>query len=737
MDTVIETPAVLMPVVRAPVAASASHGRALRFVWLRHPEFWIAVALATFLRLWHIDLASFLHDQAALMLLARGAWVRGALPITGIPSSFGPLDAPLSVYLLMPFALFDKNPLAATISIALWNVVGVALCYIFAHRYFGRIVAASGALLFASCATAVHFSQFIWQLNYLPPILVLWILTLYVGCVSGRRGWFVPHVVLLTMAIQLHPVVALLIPVSLVGFILTPRQAMPSRREWALAVAVVLLLLAPTLVWEAISGGSDLHAFAQYLQRPGGFDPDVFRMLYGILGAPSPGELGLQSLYAQMGSWATVINIAAVLFFVVGMIVLTERLVRVGVYVWRDGVATLAHASRSTWARRGARAVWRGLRAEPTWRAHLLLWLWVTIPIALLLRHSSDLDTSYLLLLYPAVFIAGGFAVQAAFRMTEKWMSGVAFARQVAPACILTALTVLVLAQAFQAALFPAALATGSFNAFPGYGYPLAEAQQVDTALSTLQAEQGARTIFLTLPESPRYQTSVDYLAISEHPDRVGSTANCLLLPAPDEEPALVVATLPAGPANSLLSGLPELTPVANLALAGSDAIAVYQMTGTLPPLLGERALAPITFADATGNGLQLDAVALQPDGRLRFRWTVLGSATTGAGTPWYTISAAARSASGVTHALPDIPCQPTRWHAGETLFTWTLAGDTADIQAVQLQVYGGSYTSTVQAGSVQLLTGRVSTTPTTLLRPSSGTVAPNGALTIPLTSTS
>ncbi len=323
-------------------------------------------------------------------------------------------------------------------------------------------------------------------------------------------------------------------------------------------------------------------------------------------------------------------------------------------------VATAPHASRTTRTRNGARAVWRGLRAEPTWRAHLLLWLWIVVPIVLLLRHSSDLTTSYLLILYPAVFIIGGFAVQAAFRMTEQWMPRAAFARQVAPACILTALTVLVLAQAFQAALFPAALATGSFNAFPGYGYPLAEAQQVDAALSTLQTEQDARTIFLTLPESPRYQAPIEYLAISEHPDHVGSTANCLLLPAPDEEPALVVATLPAGPANSLLSSLPELTPVANLALAGSDAIAVYQMAGTLPPLLGERTLTPTTFADAAGNGLRLDAVALQPDGQLRFRWTVLGSATTGSGTPWYTISAATRSANGATHALPDTQCQPT-----------------------------------------------------------------------------
>lgn len=732
-DTVIESPAVLMPAVRASVAPAASRWRMLRFVWLRHPEFWIAVALATLLRLWHIDLSAFLSDQAELMQLARGAWAHGGLPVTGIPSSIGTLNAPLSVYLLMPFALFDKNPLAATISIALWNVAGVALCYIFAHRYFGRIVAASSAVLFASCAAAVQFSHFIWQQNYLPPIMALWILTLYLGCINGRRGWFVPHVVVLVMAIQLHPIVALLIPVSLVGLILTPRQAMPSRREWALAVGAALLLFAPTLLWEALSRGSDLRAFAHYLQRPGSFNLDVFRMLYGILGAPALDEFGPQSLFAQMGSWATALNIAAVLCFVAGMAVLTERLFRVGILVWRDGTATATDLSQKTRLRSGALALWRGLRAEPTWRAHLLLWLWVVVPIVLLLRHSSDLIVPYLLLLYPAVFIAGGFAVQAAFRMAEKWIPRAAFARQVAPACILTALTVLVLAQGFQSALFSATPAYGPFDAFLSYGYPLAEAQQIDTALSALQSEQHARAIFLTLPEAVRYQLSYDYLSISEHSDRVGSPANCLLLPAPDEEPALVVATLPAGPANTMLSSLPELAPVANLAMAGSDDIAVYQMAGTLPPLLGERTLTPATFADAAGNGLRLDAVALQPDGQLRFRWTVLGSATTSQGTPWYYIASAVRDASGATHALPHTECRPTRWHAGETLFTWAAAGAATGVQTVLLQVRASIYSSTAQAGSVRLLTGHVATTPTTLLRPSSGTVTPNGALTIPL----
>ncbi len=469
----------------------------------------------------------------------------------------------------------------------------------------------------------------------------------------------------------------------------------------------------------------------------------MFRLVAQTLGAPIPSELGANSLYAQTGSWSGIVNVAAVVCFVVGLAVLTVRLGRVGLYVWREN--TVSATDWKSRVRSGALAIWRGLRAEPVWRAHLLLWLWIVVPIVLLLRHSSTLYSHYMLVLYPAIFIAGGFAFQAAFRMAEQWLPRAAFARQVAPAVILTALTVLVLAQAFQSVLYPAALASGSYNAFdsaspdPGRGYPLAELEQLDTTLGTLQAEQHARTVFVSLPTYYLYHDPIQYMTVSEHSDRVGSAADCLVMPTPDEEPALVVATQPVGPANSLLSSLPELTPVASLAMAGSANIAVYQMSGKLPPLIGEQALSPITFADAAGNGLRLDAMAIQPDGQIRLRWTVLGSATTSHGVPWYHIVPSMRSANGATSALPATDCQPTRWHAGETVFTWVSGKGAATAQSLFLQVSGSAQTDNYtlrSAGPLRVLSGLTYSTPLKVLRPSSGAVGADGSVAIPLAAT-
>ena len=734
-DAMADASTARIPAV-TPSASPSIRGHLARFAWLRYPEFWLAIILAAFLRLWHIDLTQFLDDQAALMTLARNAWLHGALPITGIPTSFGTLNPPLSVYLLMPFTLFGKDPLPAAISIALWNVLGVALCYIFAHRYFGRVIAASSALLFASCGAAVGYSRFIWQQNYLPPVLALWALTLYLGCVSGRRGWFAPHVALLTIAIMLHPTAALLIPVSLVGFALTPRVAMPSRREMAITGGLLALLLAPTLLWEALSGGSDIQRFAQYLGRGSILNLDVFGFLATVLGAPNADILGARALYTHNSGWFGVVNAVAIVYFAAGMAVLTARLLRVGGYIWREGAATAPPGASSL--RAGALAVWRGLRAESAWRAHLLLWLWIVVPLLLLLRHDSALNTHYLLVLYPAAFIVGGFAVQAAFRAMGRLTTGAPIVHRLAPAAILALLTLLVVAQSVQSALFPATLASGSFRAFTGastsYGYPLAEAQQLDAALATLQTEQSARAIFISLPQDPRYSSSLEYLTVTEHPDRTGFGAGCLVLPAPDEQPALVVATPPAGLANMMISSLPELKLVANLAMAGSDDVAVYLMQGMLPPLLGERTIAPVRFADAAGAGMRLDAVALQPDGLVRLRWTVLGSATSPQGTPWYRITPQARSSTGSARPLQTTDCDPTRWHTGETVFTWVSAGDANTAQTLLLQVRSGTRAPiSASAGPLRLLAGGSSDNSLRLLRPSSGATTSDGALAIPL----
>ncbi len=575
--------------------------------WVRHWEFWLALGLGAFLRLWHIDLTQFLEDQRNFMTIAREAVLHGAIPITSVTYSISTYSPPLSAYLLMPFAFFGKDPLPAVISIALWNILGLALAYIFALRYFGRRVAATAALLLATCGNAVNYSRFIWQPPYWPTLFALWAITLYAGCILGRRIWFLPNVILLALATLLHPAAAILLPVTVVALLLAPQR--PHRWEYAAVGLVLLLLLVPTILWEVVSRGYDLRLYAHFLRQHGTFGLDVFSALFHLLGAPSSGDFGPASLYATFGAWYGPINALAVLLFAVGYLVLSAAVALPLLTVWRE---LPSRGGRWTRVRDGMRPAWERLRADAGLRAYLLLWLWVTLPPLSMLHFSTPPTAHYLLSLFPAAFIVAGIGVRWLIEIPARLGGATSGGSSVqhsvprlVPPLVTGVVVLLIVAQATQTALYGSTLADGHFDAMRFYGYPLAEVQAADAQLGTLQRTQGAKQIFVITSDVARFQSPLDYLLVSEHPDRVASPDDCLLLPAPTAGTTLEVAAVPGGHASQFLDGFPNAGRVGEIPMPGGAPFPVYRLQGAAPPLPDETTLGPVTFLDAAGNGLR------------------------------------------------------------------------------------------------------------------------------------
>ena len=704
------------PTPKIPLAATPARETTLvapktpRWLWTRQWEFWLALVLAAFLRLWRIDLTQFLGDQAGLMRLARGGVLQGALPLTGIPSSIGTLNPPTSIYLIMPFVAFTKDPLPAVVSIALWNIVGVALCYIFALRYFGRRIAAVGTLLFATCDATVFYSRFLWQQNYLPPLFVLWAITLYAGCVQGRKHWFVANATILLVAALLHPIGALLIPVTIIGIFLAPKR--PRLWEYGVFIIIAAVFTAPTLLWEYASGWSDVRLLLHFATGHGKTDPAVFYYLFTALGTPRGIDLGATSLDARFHLLFLVINVIAALVFALGYIALTLRLWRPMLAIWRSGPVTAlggvaagvgaqpyaqsyAQAYRRATPRGRLALVWRWmlavyqhLRADASLRAQALLWLWVSVPVAALIHHSSSLFTHYLMVLYPGAFLVAAFAAQD----VPQWLAG-RRARRRAPFAQLgegtptdgpalrratrlvgVALVALIVAQAAQSSLDTASLFSPGFQPAAGYEYPLSVAEQLDGAISALQRQQGASNVSLITTEQG-YQTTLDYLLVSEHPDRVSVGQNCLLLPAPSAWPTLIVAAVAAAPdsqATALLPTLPNVRSVGQLTVPYGASWQAYVAQGATPALPGETPLA-VSYRDQQGDALTLAGATVTALGIIRLRWRI-DAAPTG---HWFGVSVrpttpTVKRTPGVAPVAGSDSCQPTRWAAGETLFTWT-----------------------------------------------------------------
>ncbi len=640
------------------------------WTFARHWEFWLALVVGAFLRFWHLDLSSFLVDQNIYLRLARAAVTGHMLPVTGVAYSVGGYSPPFGQYLMMPFALVTHDPFPVIVSIAVWNVLGVALCYVFALRYFGRWVAGVGTLIFATCGVAVNYSRFVWQPNYEATFLILWALALFAWCIDGRRRWFGASVILLVLLLEINPVTAILIPIMVVAWLMAPRR--PRVRGYAVAGGVVLIVLAPTLLWEIVTQGLDFRLLSHAFGHHATISLTVLRVLLQTVGGSGPGDLGPESLYARFGTAYTLVNLLAALFFAAGWLILSWRVFAPVVRTWR--ATPLAGVGWRRFAGKMA-ATWRTLRADRSWRVNVLLWLWVTLPPLSMVRHSSPPTVHYLIVMYPALFLVSALPVQ--FLRDQDvlgWLAGRPLSapldRRVVAACGVAVAALLIAGQAAQSALYPASLVSPGFEALRAYGFPLAEMQAAERSISDLQRQQGIASVYISLPADNRYRWGMDYLLVGEHGDRIGYADNCLVLPPPAAPPTLLVSTSADGPTSSLLPALANAQRVASIPMVGGAPFQVYRVSGAVPALPGEKVLAPATYQAAPHDALRLDAAALVAPELLRLRWTVLEAASDESAPEVYHI--AARSADGGTAtALGAVDCQPTRWQAGQTVFTW------------------------------------------------------------------
>ncbi len=203
----------------------------------------LVVFVAAILRLGEPGIVEFKHDEAWLSRIAQDWLDGGSLPLTGMPSSVGVPNPPISVYLIaLPFAL-TNDPLFVTLVIAALNVAGVALLWLLAHRYIGRTVALVAALAYAVNPWAVLYSRKIWaQDMHTPFVLAALLLGLY-GFVEGRRWAQALCLPVFLFALQIHFAALALLPLYAVLL------WVGRRRLWwagvALGVALATLTLLP------------------------------------------------------------------------------------------------------------------------------------------------------------------------------------------------------------------------------------------------------------------------------------------------------------------------------------------------------------------------------------------------------------------------------------------------------------------------------------------------------------
>lgn len=294
----------------------------------RRDLLWLAAILvvAAALRLGRPDVLPFMYDQADLAQLALDLVTGRTVPLLGPQSGQGLPHSPMSAYLLAPVFLLTHNAQVVTLSIGLWNVVGVGLLWLLAARYVDRRVAIVAGFVYAASPFAVQYSRSIWVPTAHTPVILLALLLILYGFHEGKRWAQAASIPVLLIGVQVHYAAWTLLPLA--AWLIWLGRANLAWRRVAVGLAlgvVVLLPFAvgvyqltegnPAALFDSVGDNGPLHlrdkVWTRYLPMVFGQPPEFAREAAPDLWALSPAAQGLWALVGVLMVGGGALTLAA------------------------------------------------------------------------------------------------------------------------------------------------------------------------------------------------------------------------------------------------------------------------------------------------------------------------------------------------------------------------------------------------------------------------------------------
>ena len=554
--------------------------------------------LALALRWDRIEYAEFGIDQAWSTSRAYDLVTRGDFPLVGIQSSVCLPQGATEIYLLaLPMAV-DKNPVVATAFMGLLQTIAVAVTYLFARKYFGRLEGIAAALLFAVNPWALHYGRKIWTQDLLPLFTILFFVSLFVALVERRRSGLVLAFFFLSVMFFLHPQAVGFAPVLAIACALGARRL--GYRPMVLGACLATVVALPYLLHDYQNGFANVRS---------------------LVAVATTGES-----VVSLDSVRYVVSMASA----AGFPQLLDHSFRAPVTYpdlrLPDALATVLlslGAALCAW-RVGFHYLGRQRAQSAGFEKHLLVLLWVAVPVLLMVRHPLLHYPHYYVYVLPGQYVAIGLALgwvtrRAAslgpwLRLPPRALASAAFI------CLLLSLSVP------QAALFQTYLGyVADIGPRRPYGTPLVYSQRAVSTIRELRTALGDPDIYVY---ASIHRFALDYLARPDLTLRHVDPPRELVLPRAPGNGYLAVlgaddailavndfhATDDAGP---LIPRLRELgfTELAERAVRGPDGFAYFRFF-YLPPEESRRLLARYTRPARSldlPHGMRLAGYALSP----------------------------------------------------------------------------------------------------------------------------
>lgn len=351
--------------------------------------------LAAVLRMGWPGLTEFKGDEARLVALALEMAQFETFPLRGISSSVGLPNFPTSVWIYALPLMAWRHVMAPLLFTGLANVLAVAGTWWLVRRLWGPRAALAAALLFAVSPWAVVHSRKIWAQNLLPPLVVGWAISAFLTFVEERPRFVALHVLLLALAVQVHPAALSLLAPSALFLVLFRRHV---RWKPLLAgAAVALFTVAPFAIY--LSERAEIVGTIGEMATGGGVSFSLLPWRYALLlstgsdihslAGPQQFRSYLQRLPPMWPVYSLWLALMAT-----GVLLVLRQVIR------------------------GARATSGAHRTQRP--AAIILLTWLAAPPLFFMLAPFDMALHYLLPILPAPFILAGIAVEHIFRRFRR-----------------------------------------------------------------------------------------------------------------------------------------------------------------------------------------------------------------------------------------------------------------------------------------------------------------------------
>lgn len=557
--------------------------------WLFSWEMYLIVLVAAFLRLYRINTTEFDGDQANIFRMAYGALHHGLFVATANGASIHIMNPPAVIYLLMLTAAWSADPLWAAVLQAVSAILAVLLTYVFVRRYYGRLAGTIAGLLFATAEHAVFYSRFIWQQNFIPFFLLLFLFALFWGVVERRKGWLFPAIFLVGLLLQLHATAALLVAPLLVALLLAPGTV--RWRDLVFGLLSLLVIYFPYLLWEVASQFSDVHILLNQDHLPSQID-NLAWIYYQYFLTPYSTVVPQSQLFSDTHS------ILFPFFHKLSYVqpILTALLIAGGILAlalvfWPRFQPSVVLEDQPTQGTRLRPIVrwWTALRADP-WRCGLLvLLIWQIVPLLALSRHTLPVYPHYLIVLLPGpyIFIALFLAKCVDWsRHLIRWSTVLRIAvvgvtaLLIGAQCLGSVGTVL----DFARGNYPdTALSRPYYNDLNSLQHALSEADQ-------LAQQRHLNRVYIATDQAT--QMSLTYLAGQMRtPTTLFDDKSCAVLPGTSSGPAVMLLSPRSELAAALVNRYSQATLVDQLKRLGGPPFQLYIVNPTAQPSISPSAM--------------------------------------------------------------------------------------------------------------------------------------------------